>query len=93
MYGSNSNYNTLISDRFVEDGSYLRMSYAQLNYSINKKNLTWIGLNRLSFYASVNNPFVLTKYSGVDPDIAFGGEDPDHVHALIHWVSLLISKT
>lgn len=76
MYGSNSNYNTLISDRFVEDGSYLRMSYAQLNYSINKKNLTWIGLNRLSFYASVNNPFVLTKYSGVDPDIAFGGEDP-----------------
>ena len=76
MYGSTSNYNTLISDRFVEDGSYLRMSYAQLNYSINKKNLTWIGLNRLSFYASVNNPFVLTKYSGVDPDIAFGGEDP-----------------
>jgi hypothetical protein len=76
MYGSNSNYNTLISDRFVEDGSYLRMSYAQLNYSINKKHLTWIGLNRLSFYASVNNPFVLTKYSGVDPDIAFGGEDP-----------------
>ena len=76
MYGSTSNYNTLISDRFVEDGSYLRMSYAQLNYSINKKNLTWIGLNRLSFYASVNNPFVITKYSGVDPDIAFGGEDP-----------------
>ena len=28
------------------------------------------------FYASVNNPFVLTKYSGVDPDIAFGGESP-----------------
>ena len=76
MYGGNSNYNTLISDRFVEDGSYLRMSYAQLNYAINKKHLTWIGLNRLSFYASVNNPFVITKYSGVDPDIAFGGEDP-----------------
>ena len=76
MYGSTSNYNTLISDRFVEDGSYLRMSYAQLNYSINKKYLTWIGLSRISLYASVNNPFILTKYSGVDPDIAFGGEDP-----------------
>ena len=72
----NTNFNTLISDRFVEDGSYLRMSYAQLNYSIRKKYLTWIGLNRVSFYASINNPFVLTKYSGVDPDIAFGGEDP-----------------
>ena len=76
MFGSTSNYNTLISDRFVEDGSYLRMSYAQLNYSIKKKYLTWIGLNGISLYASINNPFVLTKYSGVDPDIAFGGEDP-----------------
>ena len=76
MYGSESNYNTLVSDRFVEDGTYLRMSYAQLNYSINKKHLKWIGLSRLSFYASINNPFVLTKYSGVDPDINFGGESP-----------------
>ena len=76
MFGSTSNYNTLISDRFVEDGSYLRMSYAQLSYAIKKKYLTWIGLNRVSFYLSINNPFVITKYSGVDPDIAFGGEDP-----------------
>ena len=76
MYGNTSNYNTLISDRFVEDGSYLRMSYAQLNYNVKKKYLKWIGLNRLSFYASINNPFVITKYSGVDPDIAFGGEAP-----------------
>ena len=76
MYGSESNYNTLVSDRFVEDGTYLRMSYAQLNYSVNKKHLKWIGLSRLSFYASINNPFVLTKYSGVDPDINFGGESP-----------------
>ncbi len=76
MFGSTSNYNTLVSDRFVEDGSYLRMSYAQLSYTIKKKYLTWIGLNRISFYGSINNPFVLTKYTGVDPDIAVGGEDP-----------------
>ena len=76
MFGSTSNYNTLISDRFVEDGTYLRMSYAQLSYSIKKKYLTWIGLNRVSFYASINNPFVLTKYSGVDPDIVNAGYDP-----------------
>ncbi len=76
MYGNSSNYNTLVSDRFVEDGTYLRMSYAQLNYSIKKKYLKWIGINGISLYASINNPFVLTKYSGVDPDIAFGGEDP-----------------
>jgi TonB-linked SusC/RagA family outer membrane protein len=75
MYG-NTQYNTLISDRFVEDGSYLRMGYAQLSYAIKKKYLTWIGLNRISLYASVNNPFVITKYSGVDPDIAQSGYDP-----------------
>ena len=76
MYGNNSNYNTLVSDRFVEDGSYLRMGYAQLNYTIRKKYLKWAGLNRVSLYASANNPFIITKYSGVDPDISQGGYDP-----------------
>jgi len=75
MYG-NSNYNTLVSDRFVEDGTYLRMGYIQLSYTLRKKYLTWIGLNRINLYLSVNNPFVLTKYSGVDPDITAGGYDP-----------------
>jgi len=69
-------YNSLVSDRYVEDGSYLRMSYAQLSYALKKKYLKWIGLNRISFYASVNNPFVITKYSGVDPDISQAGYDP-----------------
>ena len=73
MYGKDSQYNTLVSDRFVEDGTYLRMSYAQLSYSINKKNLKWIGLNKLSFYLSANNLFVLTKYTGVDPDVSYSG--------------------
>ena len=76
MYGSSSNYNTLVSDRFVEDGSYLRMGYAQISYALNKKQLKWIGLNGINFYASANNPFVLTKYTGVDPDISANGYDP-----------------
>lgn len=76
MYGSNSNYNTLISDRFVEDGSYLRMGYAQLNYNIRRKYAQALGVNRISLYLSANNPFVLTKYSGVDPDISSGGYSP-----------------
>ncbi len=52
------------------------MSYVQLSYAIGKKHLKWIGLNRLSFYLSANNPFILTKYSGVDPDITNVGYDP-----------------
>ena len=75
MHG-NTNYNTLVSDRFVEDGSYLRMSYVQLNYQFPKEYLKNLGLERVSFYVSANNPFVLTKYSGVDPDVASGGYGP-----------------
>ena len=76
MYGNNSNYNTLISDRFVEDGSYLRMGYAQLNYNIRRKYAQALGVNRISLYVSANNPFIITKYSGVDPDISSGGYAP-----------------
>ena len=76
MYGTDSNYNTLVSDRFVEDGSYLRMSYAQLSYALTAKQLKALGFNRIAFYASINNPFVITKYSGVDPDIVQSGYAP-----------------
>ncbi len=76
MYGNTSNYNTLVSDRFVEDGSYLRVSYVQLNYNVPKKALKWIGLDGLKFYLSANNPLVFTKYSGVDPDVSNRGYDP-----------------
>ncbi len=76
MYGENSNYNSLVSDRFVEDGSYLRMGYAQLSYTLRQKYAKLLGLNKVSFYASANNPFVLTKYSGVDPDISAAGYAP-----------------
>lgn len=70
MYGDNSNYNTLVSDRFVEDGSFLRMNYISLNYSFDKKQLKWIGLNRVTFYLNAQNVFTLTKYTGVEPNNA-----------------------
>ena len=76
MFGSSSNYNTLISDRFVESGTYLRLGQMTLSYNIKKKYLTWIGLKGISLYATADNLFVLTKYSGVDPDIAPGGDSP-----------------
>ena len=76
MYGDASSFNSLISDRFVEDGSYLRMAYAQLSYTLRQKYVKFLGLNKISFYGSVNNPFVLTKYSGVDPDISAWGYSP-----------------
>ena len=73
MYGNNSQYNTLISDRFVEDGTFLRLNYLQLNYSFDPKKLKNWHMKTLNFYASANNLFCLTKYSGVDPEIGYGG--------------------
>ena len=74
MYGSETNFNTLVSDRFVEDGSFLRLNYLQLSYSFDPKVIKRIlGVSRLSFYASANNLFVLTKYKGVDPEVNYGG--------------------
>ena len=74
MYGSTSNYNTLVSDRFVENGSFLRLNYLQLSYSFDPKVIKKVlGIGRLSFYASANNLFILTKYKGVDPEVSYGG--------------------
>ncbi|MBQ9559258.1 MAG: SusC/RagA family TonB-linked outer membrane protein [Bacteroidaceae bacterium] len=74
MYGGSSNYNTLVSDRFVENGSFLRLNYIQLSYSCNAQALKkTLGISGLRFYASANNLFILTKYKGVDPEISYGG--------------------
>lgn len=73
MYGSLSNFNTLVSDRFVEDGSYLRMGYAQISYGFDKKQLKNLGVKGIRMYASANNPLILTKYTGVDPDVSYSG--------------------
>lgn len=70
MYGATSNYNTLISDRFVEDGDYLRMGSATLSYTMKNQWLSQIGVKRISSYLTVFNPFVLTRYTGVDPDVS-----------------------
>ena len=73
MYGNASNYNTLVSDRFVENGSFLRLNYLQLSYAFDSKFTKKIGLNGLDFYISANNLFILTKYTGVDPEVGYGG--------------------
>ena len=68
-----SGYNWLGSDRFIEDGSFMRLNYAQLSYSFEPRLLKSIGLSQLSLYLSGNNLFCLTKYSGADPEVGYGG--------------------
>ena len=61
-------YNWLGSDRYVEDASFVRMSYIQLNYNFKKETLKHLGLRRLQLSLSGQNLFVWSKYSGTDPE-------------------------
>ncbi len=69
-----SAYNYLGSDRYVEDASYLRFSYLQLSYSFEPGMLKKVGIRQLNMYASIDNLFVMTKYSGLDPEVASGSD-------------------
>ena len=65
-------YNYLASDRYVEDGSMLRLNYLQLSYSLDSKFTKKLGVQGASLSASMQNVFVLSKYSGADPEISQG---------------------
>ena len=68
-------YNSLPSDRYVEDGNYLRLQYIQLKYNFDAKKqwLKTIGVSSLYLSATINNVFCWTKYTGVDPEVSIGG--------------------
>ena len=68
----NSGYNFLGSDRYVEDASFVRLSYVQLVYNFDKKLLKSIGLRRLQLSISGQNLLCFTKYSGSDPEHSAG---------------------
>ena len=70
--GIGNSYNSLGSDRYVEKGDYLRLQYAQLNYNVPAKFCKSIGFQSLRLSASANNLFVLTKYTGADPEVSYG---------------------
>ena len=72
--GSSNAYNYLGSDRYVEDASYVRLSYVQLSYSFKPEWLKKIGVKNLNLYASADNVAFWTKYTGLDPEVANGGE-------------------
>ena len=61
------------STRFIESGSYVRLDNASLGY--NFKNIS-PNIKTLRLYTSVNNLFVITKYTGIDPEINQGGIAP-----------------
>lgn len=73
VYDNSSAYNYQGSDRFVEDGSFVRFQNLQIGYNFDRKVIKNWGLNDLKFYVTMNNLFCWTRYSGVDPEVGTGG--------------------
>ncbi len=69
------NQNCRVSDRFVEDGSYLRVKNITLAYSFPKKWMEKIRLEGIRIALSCDNVATITKYSGFDPEVSINGID------------------
>lgn len=65
--------NSLASSRFVEDGSYIRVKSLTLSYNFNTNWLKMAHISSLNVFVSAHNLLTLTKYSGYDPEVSWGG--------------------
>ena len=63
------NFNARVSDRFVEDGSYIRLKNFQIGYSLPKAITNKFKIDKFRLYMSAQNLLTITDYSGLDPEI------------------------
>jgi len=64
--------NSKRSDRYIEDGSYLRLKTLQLEYTLPEKLFNNIDLSALKVFVGGENLFTLTNYTGYDPEVGIG---------------------
>lgn len=74
VYGDPNN-NNRISDRFVENGSYLRLKNITLAYNFPKQQLKKLGMDSVRLSFSCENIATITTYSGFDPEVDINGID------------------
>lgn len=60
------------STRFVENGSFIKVKSITLGYTLPTNTCRMLGLESLRVYGSVQNPFHITQYSGLDPEATMG---------------------
>jgi len=72
---SDANSNYRVSDRFVEDGSYLRVQNISFAYNLPKKWIDKVKLVNLKLYVNLQNVATFTKYKGYDPELGSIGQD------------------
>ena len=73
--GTESGVNTQMNSNYIEDGSYLRMQTLTLGYTLPKSLTKKLTLSKIRVYAQLGNVFTITKYSGLDPEVASFGND------------------
>jgi len=69
------NKNTRVSDRFIEDGSYLKIKNVTFGYSFPKNWVEKVKLSSARIYVSGQNLLTFTNYSGFDPEVPASGID------------------
>jgi TonB-linked SusC/RagA family outer membrane protein len=73
----NDSKNSLISTRYVENGSYMRVKSATLSYDLPATVLNRIRLKGLRVYVTGENLFTITDYTGFDPEVNYLGNTTD----------------
>lgn len=66
----------VFSDRYVEDGSFLRVKNIRLNYNLSGKRINQSWFENAQVYVNISNLYTLTNYSGYDPEVSAFGQDP-----------------
>jgi hypothetical protein len=71
-------------DYFIESGSFVRLNNVTVGYTINPKNN--LHIDKLRVYASAQNPFIITNYSGFTPELP-GNQNEAGIELNIYPVS------
>jgi len=66
---------SIISDRFLEDGSYARLKTLSIGYKLPKVFLAKYHISNVRFYVAATNLITITKYKGVDPEVNTMGDN------------------
>ncbi|MFY0628517.1 MAG: TonB-dependent receptor [Reichenbachiella sp.] len=73
---TNNNRNARMSDRWIEDGSYLRIQNIKLAYTLPSSLTQKARLSRVQVYANVQNVYTFTNYTGLDPAVGAFEQNP-----------------
>ena len=69
------NDNDRLSDRYIEDGSYLRIKNITLGYTFPKSLLQKVKIENVRAYCNIQNLYTFTKYTGYDPEVGASTQD------------------